>query len=1176
MKKILYYVEAWTELSPDFRFGAFQDAVYQLQLLKKHAPELDCRLLIGDGVREAILKANFTEHAGLPTAVLHTSDLRRVFRDHQASAHAFMTRQITHDELDALATLSRQALGDFEPDVILMHETHAPFLTRAYPQALLLHSMYGMTYRMPYPQLTLFDPVGLYQHSLLAQHANDIRAAPLAKTDRDLLGEVRNWYAAQIVPHDPVWPLIEPDQSRYDKLLLVPLQVDGYYAFNECSRYTSQVEFLEDVLERTPRAWGVVVTEHSEYQPALDELTVNRLRRLYPNLIYSRALNAIPYVSQALLAHVDAVVSVSSSLAFQSLIYDCAVVAAGHSHINAVATCGLDQLPQVFELHHRGARDSVLHFLLTRYHHATAKHVHDGAGLFTLLTQRYQAFQAGATGLDSLPVQALPEVFEQIKGLSQWRAWSQSLKGRNIAVQPHPVLSRIVFNEAVSFDLFDTLVDRPFVQPHELFQFIEPLVRERTGNIYFPFHHLRREAERKAREANGHRIEVTLDEIYDQLAIATGFPKALLDEIQALEVQAELALVGPRRGMVRTWRMAETWGKWRSVLTDIYLEEHVIRTLLARHGLADFDLLFVSATERIRKEDGTVYPDYLAKVRQLDPGVRSYLHIGDNPRADGEMARKFGIEAVVIPKALDQLRRTELGKVFQQALAAPSFDSSIHLGLVANRFFSAPTSAHQPASLCDGNLFNVGYSVLGPFVLGYVQWVIRRMQAHKVDHAYFLARDGYLVMKVYEAMKRVMPGLPSHSYLYCSRRGVMVPGIGSEKDIFEIATLNYGTTTVQNFLHSRYGLNAQDMPAAVLRQHGIKADGSTLIGYPRDLALTIRLVTDLKPFILQKAEAERATYLRYLQQEGACDPQRRSAFVDIGYSGTMQRKVSELTGQDYHGYYMLTHNYVLHHFRDQVFEAWLEEYDSQRAAYKHPFNQYIPLIESLLSSTEGSFVCFHEQAGQLVPEYLYASNERERCAFVEGLHAGAMAFVDDYLRLFGDFARHFEFSPQVASFPMFQFGDRPTPADVSVFEGLVLENMFAGAEFSVISSPRKLLDAKGRLSSSAVERLVHESKWKQGAQVAYRKYLDVAPQTHPKAPPAEAAVVVPPHAAASQRLPATTGLQAGRKERLARKLKTDPQRFFADARVAALRPLRHLFANHAVGRVSTSVLRTLL
>ncbi|MFY7916211.1 MAG: hypothetical protein ACOVPA_16280 [Rubrivivax sp.] len=1172
MEKILYYVEAWIESPSDLRFGAFQDAVYQLDLLKKHAPELDCRLLIGDGVREAILKANYKDHSAYITSILHTEELRSVFRDHRSAAHAFMSRSLSTNELDALINLTHSALGDFVPDVILMHETHAPFLNAAYPNALVLHSMYGMTYRMPYPRLTLFDPEGLYQNSLLAQHTDEIRKIPIPEKDQYLLGEIRNWYAAQIIPHDPVWHLIEPEQSRYEKLLLLPLQVDGYFGFEECSAYTCQVEFLEDVLEKTPRNWGVVVTEHSEYKPALDKLTVNRLRRLYPNLIYSEKINSIPYVSQALLAHVDAVITVSSSLALQSLIFDCPVVAAGTSHINAVATCSLDQLHLCFDLHRPGYRDGLLHFILTRYHQVTSKHVHDGGGLFILLNQRYQAFKAGLVGLDTLPERSLTEVLEEAKGSSQWRSWSSTLKNCHFNVHPHPVLSRMVFSDAVSFDLFDTLVDRPFVQPHELFQFMEPMVREITGNLYFPFHHLRCEAERKAREAHGHRIEVTLAEIYGQLELTTGLPRSLLDTIQALEVRVETALIGPRRGMVRAWKLARTWGKWRSILTDIYLDESTIQSLLDAHGLSDHDLLFVSAKERIRKDDGTVYPEYLARVRQLDPCVSSFLHIGDNARADGEMARKFGIETVVIPKAMDHLRRTEIGAIFKNALEVPSFDSSIYLGLVANRFFTAPSSFHKSGSFCDGNLFNIGFSVLGPFVLGYVQWLIRRMQAHKVDHAYFLARDGYLIMKVYEAMKRVLPDLPDHSYLYCSRRSVMVPGIRNEENIFEIATLNYGTTTIQNFLKSRYGLNARDLPSQILRKHGIKPDGSTLIGYPRDLALTIRLVTDIKPWILDRAKLERKTYLRYLKSMGACDRKQRSAFVDIGYSGTMQRKISELTGIRYNGYYMLTHNYVLHHFRDQVFEAWLEEYDSQRSAYKHPFNHYIPLIESLLSSTEGSFICFQDRDDELVPEFLHASNERERRAFVEGLHAGAMAFVNDYLRLFGSFAGAFELSPQVASFPLFRFGDQPSQIDISPFVGLTLENLFAGAEFSVIASPYRLMDQKGHLSGAAVDHLLNESKWKQGARVAYRGYVysqkgppqDVEPQS---------AVEVP----AVDGIPAdTTGVQISRKNRLLRKLRINPERFFADSRIPGLRPLRYLFSNPITGYLATSAVRRLI
>jgi predicted HAD superfamily hydrolase len=1193
MKKILYYVEAWSEISPDFRFGAFKDAVYQIKILKEHAPDLDCRLLIGETIQDVTIINRYNEHEEFPVAILRNDDLKKIYKDGSVASHAFMSGISTDAELIKLSSICRMALGDFEPDVVLMHETHAPFLGAAFPNALLLHSMYGMTYRMPYPRLTLFDHQGLYQNSLLATHAEIIRDLPLPDVERRLLASVRNWFATQIVPHDPAWRFIEPYQSRYDKLVLVPLQVDGYFAFSECSNYSSQLEFLEDVLRRAPNNWGIIVTEHSEYNSFIDEFNLNRLRRLYPNLIYSQDLGSIPYVSQALLPHVDCVVSVSSSVALQSMIFDCAVVAAGESHINAVATCTLDQLPRCFELHEPGSRDGILHFLLTRYHNITAQHVHDGAGLFAFLAERYEIFCTGATGLEMLPTRSLSDVFKEIKSHSQWRAWTEELRIRNISVQPHPVLARIVFNEAISFDLFDTLVNRPFVEPHELFQFLETIVRERTENIYLPFYHVRREAERRAREVSGHRVEVTLKEIYAQMEILTGFSSSLLDEIYSLELQVEMALIGSRRSVVRAWNMAKHWGKIRTIITDIYIEECHIRNLLSIHKIDDFDFLFVSATERVRKDDGSVYPEYLSKLRQFYPGIKTCLHIGDNFHADGKMAQKFGIETVIIPKSIDYLRQTELGNFFHNAFSAPSFDSSIIVGMIANRFFSAPTSSYKKNSLCDGSLFNIGYAILGPFVLGYVQWVIRRMQSHQIDHAYFLARDGYLIMKVYEALKRVMPDLPSHTYLFCSRRSVVVPSISDERDIFEIASLNFGSTTAKNFLKSRYGLRIADMPPEVLRKHGIKADGSTLIAYPRDLALIIHLVSDLKPYILEKAEAERVTYLRYLKQEGVCDAGRRSALIDIGYSGTMQRKISKLTGLDYSGYYMMTHNYVTHHFRSQIFEAWLGDYDSQRAPYNHPFNQYIPLIESLLSSTEGSLVNFQEKEGELYPDYLYASNEIERRSFVEGAHAGALVFVDEYIRMFGQFAKNFEFSPHVSSFPILQFASGPTEVDAAVFEGLILENMFAGAEFAIIAGPHNLLDARGSLSVDATNYLLNKSKWKQGARVVYNAYKSTnkISDNSDKNTDNKSNIISPksanngaginkPYIKSERDMVDINNMkiasEADIRARLLRKLRNDPQRFFADSRFKMLRWLRHFFGQNNIGKICTRILRALL
>ena len=105
MKRILYYVEPWIELSADFRYGAFKDAVFQLAQLKLHAPELDCRLLIGDGIREAIAREGFTEHRDLGLGVLHLDDLKAVYRDANTAAEAFLPEEATEEGLAQLARL---------------------------------------------------------------------------------------------------------------------------------------------------------------------------------------------------------------------------------------------------------------------------------------------------------------------------------------------------------------------------------------------------------------------------------------------------------------------------------------------------------------------------------------------------------------------------------------------------------------------------------------------------------------------------------------------------------------------------------------------------------------------------------------------------------------------------------------------------------------------------------------------------------------------------------------------------------------------------------------------------------------------------------------------------------------------------------------------------------------
>ncbi len=1167
--KILFYTEPQTELTAGFRLSSFYDVNHMAELLTKQYDFIEARLLVGETLH-SIISANTEIKIKTPIHTVRNSDLK-LFRNYKEAANAWYNNTYTAEQSKTMGEAIRRTLPKgWEPDVVIMHETQAPFLKELWPHVTIIHSMFGATYRAPYPMLTLFDPKGLYGNSLLKDIV-EASSEPLTTTESKKLGKIRQWFGRQMIPHDPVWNIIERYQSRFEKLILVPLQVNGYYAFNECSNYETQLEFVEDVLRRAPSDWGVIVTEYGEKNSDLEKETIAILSRKHSNFIYIPELKNIPNVSQALVPHVDAIVTVSSSIGYQGLIYGKAIVSAGVSQIDAISCCGIKDLPDAFNKHDTTRQDAALHALFSRYHHVRKTMIENPVELYALISGFRKRELEGKSGVDLLPEpRDLDDVLADLIKHSQWKEWTNLLKEKKIAVSAHPVLLPAVFTDAISFDLFDTLVNRPFVEPHELFQFIEPIIRNVTGNLYFPFHHLRREAERKARESYFHRQEVTLDEIYAKMQEMTGFSAERIEIMKELEIKAETTMIYPKYGVKRVWDMSKFWGIPRTIITDIYLEEAIIQDVLERNELADYDYLFVSATEKERKEDGTIFPTYISKIKKENLEVVEMLHVGDNAKADGEMARRFGIKTAIIPKAMDHFRRSFMAQRFNGALNKMHANTSLLIGTIANKFYSAPTTSFQNDTLFDGNTRNFGYSALGPFVLGYVQWVIRRVQAEKSTKVFFLARDSYLIMKVYEEIRiKLNLDIPKAEYLYCSRRSVAVPAMAKNKDsVYEFATLNFGTTTVRDFLYFRYGVEAKELPAEIFKKYAIKADGSTQISYPRDMNITIKLLGDLMPFIQKQAEEEADTFGEYLKSIGADSKKENIALVDIGYSGTMQRKMTELTGKKYLGLYMLTHNYVLHHFKDEKFEAWLEAYDDQRVAYNHDFNRYIPLIESLLSSEEGSLVRFvRNEKGELEKDFLYVSNEEDRIDFTRALHAGTMSFVGDYLKNVGDFAMEVELSPMVASHVLFDFADKPTRKDVRIFEEMILENMFAGSEFQVIANAKPFLDKNGHLSKGFFDRLMNESKWKEGAHVALSSYLKEEPaqQYHQPAQHSNPAPVQ-----------VQVGTQLTSSQRKWRKLYSNPEYFFSDVKFKPLRVLRYMFGAGFIGRANTSLLRLII
>ncbi len=198
--------------------------------------------------------------------------------------------------------------------------------------------------------------------------------------------------------------------------------------------------------------------------------------------------------------------------------------------------------------------------------------------------------------------------------------------------------------QAVSFDVFDTLLLREVHRPKDIFYLLEPCAESRFG--VRDFYKKRVEAERRARTfAPGG--ECNFDEIYAALAQEIGPCAADLQERER-RLEACFSVANPV--MKRAFGYARERGKTVLIISDMYLPAAVIRTLLQNAGYPDCPL-YVSNEYRCNKQSGALF-QYVQK--ELDLTAKTWLHVGDNPVGDCEAPRALGIDAYLYVNVADR------------------------------------------------------------------------------------------------------------------------------------------------------------------------------------------------------------------------------------------------------------------------------------------------------------------------------------------------------------------------------------------------------------------------------------------------------------------------------------------------------------------------------------------
>lgn len=568
----------------------------------------------------------------------------------------------------------------------------------------------------------------------------------------------------------------------------------------------------------------------------------------------------------------------------------------------------------------------------------------------------------------------------------------------------------------VSVDIFDTLVTRPFLYAAGARAYLADLARS-TLDID-DFVSLRQRGEQLARARSGK--DVNLKQVYEAMQDLAGSPEAAtLEALRELELLTEARMLKPRQQVLQAVKMLRMDGHRIVAVSDMYLDQADLQRTLPPSVWTLPSRCYVSCETQYRKDDGSAWTT-LPAIEGVP--VNRWLHIGDNERSDIQLPQDHGYLTPIHVLRSDAL----LDVVPALRPLRPSDGTSAHwhdqllLGLITRHL--ADVVDRDPHCVMEGfeisSPRSLGYLVLGPLITDYTCWLARLALEKGASQVLFLAREGHLLSQAFKLLQQAssrIAGLQG-DYLLASRRGVGMPSLRTAEDIDALLASTF-QGTLHQLLQSRMG---QEAAAAVARVLGEPATQETVFLPEMRSSVQARL-SPAVDVLLAAAEDERSSYLEYWSSIASTDS---LLLADIGYSGTIQKLLSRVTGRPLDGAYFAVNERVAE-LKDSGCRAWARygdarsELTSSSDVLRHDL-----LLEALLTAPQGQFLRFQKSsAGVLSSKHMPHEVSPDGLHHIQEIHQGALDFVRDACEVVGEDTFKLDFDRALAQTPLRCLGE---------------------------------------------------------------------------------------------------------------------------------------------------------
>ena len=418
---------------------------------------------------------------------------------------------------------------------------------------------------------------------------------------------------------------------------------------------------------------------------------------------------------------------------------------------------------------------------------------------------------------------------------------------------------------AISFDLYETLVIRPFYRSTD----VQYLVGKHISEIYNidvdKFYKDRLKAERLA--SAEYPAGSSLREVYENMK-KLGYDDATLKTALDYEIFLETNFIYE---IGLTASILERLSNFAPAIlvTDTLLPAEEIDKILRKTNLIEyFKAVYVSSEMGANKYGGKLF-DSLVKDYNI------LLHI-DNSVTNALQAWLRKIPAVLV----DFERSTSYEKSVYMNGSLPLEVKTIVSGAMRAarlKFCTHPSNHLSP----EYGLCLLGTNVSGPVFYLYTLWLLNEAIKDKIDKLFFFSRDGHIIYKIAEIIcdklkERSIP-CPELRYLYVSRRAVYPAAIYSEN-----------AKIILNIM-----LESPSNRASLLKFFEL----DELLDTTQSKSVIVEKISSHEEYLkklLDVSSRERQKLLTYLEQEGFLPEQYRIGVVDIGWAGSIQWAISSI------------------------------------------------------------------------------------------------------------------------------------------------------------------------------------------------------------------------------------------------------------------------------------------